>query len=217
MSLAPNKQFDWEYIQEGVCPIGVDEAGRGPIAGPVVSCAVQVDSEIYTSDDYAAVYDSKSISAKLRQEIFNQASQDPRIQYSLSIISHSIIDQINIYQATIQSMSEAISKLEANANSIILTDGLALNFNEKLTTKVIKGDQKSFAIALASIFAKETRDLLMCEMAAQYPGYGFDKHKGYPTKSHKQALIELGPCTIHRKTYAPVKEALTMSTQSSSS
>lgn len=213
MSLAPNKQFDWNYIHEGICPIGVDEAGRGPIAGPVVSCAVQVDLEIYMTADYAAVYDSKSISAKLRQEIFNKASQDPRIQYSISIISHSIIDKINIYQATIRSMSEAISKLSANSSSIILTDGLALSFNDKLTTKVIKGDQKSFAIALASIFAKETRDILMCNIAAQYPGYGFEKHKGYPTKNHKQALIELGPCTIHRKTFAPVKAALTLSTE----
>lgn len=206
MPLSSNKAFDLNYFRSEEPPIGVDEVGRGPIAGPVLSCAVQVDPKVYFSSDYSSVYDSKGLTPRVRREIYEKAIRDPRIKYSIELLDHEVIDEINIYQATVRSMQKAIEKLYISKSVIILTDGLSLVFEGESTVKVIKGDQKSFVIALASIIAKESRDKLMVEYSQVFPQYGFESHKGYPTKKHKNALLEHGPCKIHRKSFAPVKE-----------
>ena len=180
---------------------GVDEVGRGPLAGPVVACAVIMPKDFYIE----GVTDSKKVSLKKRNE-YEKIILENAIAFSIAFIDEKIIDEINIYEASRKAMIEAIDNLKVKPD-IVLVDAMPLNIDIE-TESIIKGDEKSFTIACASIVAKQARDRFMDELAIKYPEYGFEKHKGYPTKLHKEALKKYGVLDIHRKTYKPVQEVL---------
>jgi|688.fasta_scaffold28305_7 ribonuclease HII len=177
---------------------GIDEAGRGPLAGPVVAAACMIPEDVYIS----GVNDSKKLLPEKRQEIFAVLVNDPRIIYGIGIIPHEEIDKINIYRATILAMLQAIEQLSQRPD-YLLVDGLKLPHPTIPAQKIIQGDAKSQSIAAASILAKVTRDELMCNFHQQWPVYGFDKHKGYATPQHLEAIDQHGLCPIHRKSFAP--------------
>ena len=181
---------------------GVDEAGRGPLAGPVVACACIIPYGVF----FPLVNDSKQLSPKLREELFLELTSHPKVEYGIGIVSHEEIDRINIARATEKAMLEACSKL-ASSPDLLLVDGVKLPHPTVPHKKIIKGDTLSHSIAAASILAKVTRDRIMVELDTLFPGYGFKSHKGYGTEAHLKALSELGPCAIHRKSFAPVVQA----------
>ncbi len=180
---------------------GVDEAGRGPLAGPVVAGACILRDFDFTCE----INDSKRLSAKKRERAYKEILQKAIV--GVGIIDEKIIDEINIYQATLRAMEMAIANLDIPPDYVIV-DG-----RMKLVTKcpvkcIVKGDCKSISIAAASIIAKVTRDSLMLKYDEEYPQYGFARHKGYGTRLHKEALKKFGPSSIHRYSYQPVREAL---------
>ncbi len=197
------RQIENALEQQGIRHIaGVDEAGRGPLAGPVVSAAVVLPLG-YESDE---IRDSKALTAKKRKKLYSVIQQDA-LSFGVGICDHEEIDRINIFQASLLSMKRAVGELCVPWD-FLLIDGkfiLDLDSDKKACQQaVVKGDAKSISIAAASIVAKVTRDSIMENMDALYPEYGFAKHKGYPTKAHKQALAQHGPCKIHRKTFRGV-------------
>ena len=175
---------------------GIDEAGRGPLAGPVVACACIIPPNILIS----GIDDSKKLLPQKREEIFKQLVQDPRIIYSIGSIDAEEIDRINISQATIQAMLLAISGLETQPD-YLLVDGLKLPHPKIPSEKIIKGDTLSQSIAAASIIAKVTRDRMMMEFDRKWPEYGFSSNKGYGTAKHLKALQQYGPTSIHRLSF----------------
>jgi ribonuclease HII len=181
---------------------GVDEVGRGPLAGPVVAAAVILNPD----DEIEGLNDSKKLSQKKRMQLFEEIKKRA-LAYSYAFVSEKIIDEINIYQASKKAMIEAIKKLNMKPE-YVLSDAMPLKEIDIPHIAIIKGDTLSATIAAASIVAKETRDSYMIEMDKLYPGYNFKKHKGYPTKEHLEALKKLGVCEIHRKTYKPIKKIL---------
>lgn len=194
--------FELKYIKQGYKHIaGCDEAGRGPMAGPLVCASVILNPD----DPIDSLYDSKALNEKTRNALYEQIIKRA-ITYKVVFLSPDDVDSLNCYQASKKGMIDAVRGLALQAD-FILTDAMPLGeaYNHE---SIIKGDQKSASIAAASILAKVERDRYMIESAKTYPGYGFERHKGYPTKYHKQKLIELGACAIHRKTYQPVKDIL---------
>jgi ribonuclease HII len=192
-------KFEKEARQQGISVIaGIDEAGRGPLAGPVVAAACIIPEGIFIQ----GVNDSKLLTPQKRYALFEHITSDNRIQYGIGIVSHKEIDQINIYQATIQAMLEAVAKLVCEPE-ILFIDGLDLPHPKIPRKKIIQGDSKSHSIAAASVIAKETRDRLMVEEHQKWPQYGFDKHKGYGTEEHLKAIEKHGPCPIHRMSFSP--------------
>ena len=188
------KEFDREYkIYGTIC--GIDEAGRGPLCGPVVAAAVILP------DEYNILYinDSKKLSETKREEVYKEIDKYA-VAYGVGIVSPERIDEINILQATYEAMRTAIHKLSVTPD-ILLNDAVTIPMVDIKQVPIIKGDAKSQSIAAASIVAKVTRDHLMEEYDKLYPEYGFAKHKGYGTKQHTQALLEYGACPIHRKTF----------------
>jgi ribonuclease HII len=177
---------------------GVDEAGRGPLAGPVVAAAVILNRDT----DIQGLDDSKKLSPKKREELY------PKIQtmaHGVGVVSSEVIDKINILQATRMAMKLAVEKLLITPN-ILLIDG-----NQKIESTIeqwaiVKGDSKSISIAAASVLAKVTRDHIMAKYHNEYPQYEFSRHKGYGTKRHRYLIAEYGPCPIHRKTFRGVSE-----------
>lgn len=188
---------------------GVDEAGRGPLAGPVVAGAIILPPH-FPPSQYAQLNDSKKLTPAVRDELFTRLTGD--FQYGVGVVDAATIDAINIRQASWRAMQLAVanlqSRLMASAIDYVLIDGLGYGPGPWNYEAIVKGDSKSFSIAAASIIAKVTRDRLMESHDREYPGYGFAKHKGYGTAMHLNALQTLGPCTIHRKTFAPVKNCL---------
>lgn len=182
------------------CVVGVDEAGRGPLAGPVVAAACFLPEQLFLM----GMDDSKVLSATRREELFSLMEQDSRVVFSVGIVEPDVIDQINILQATIQAMLQAVAGL-AVASDFLLVDGLQLPHPELPVQKVVKGDRLSQSIAAASVVAKVTRDRMMKDLDAKYPQYGFSKHKGYGTAQHRAALEMHGPCPAHRKSFEPVR------------
>lgn len=180
---------------------GCDEAGRGPLAGPVVAAAVIFDKN-YTNDE---IDDSKKLSDKKRRKLFQEIKENA-IAYEITIISPEKIDEINIYEASRLAMFESVKRLQVKPD-YILTDAMPLKNITIPQENIIKGDAKALSIAAASILAKVTRDDIMIELDRQYPQYGFAKHKGYPTKEHLSALQKYGPIEgVYRYSYGPVKE-----------
>lgn len=179
--------------------LGMDEAGRGPIAGPLVVAGVIFDKGY----ENPLIDDSKKLSEKKREMLYHQIRKDA-LWYQIRFVSEEKIDELNIYAATQQAM-EAIVK-DACA-SFVLSDAMPLHIKLPFEA-VIKGDQKSISIAAASILAKVSRDHYMKNLDKQYPGYGFSKHKGYPTKAHLEALDVLGIRSCFRKSYGPVHKKL---------
>lgn len=180
---------DYEYI------CGIDEVGRGPLAGPVVACAVILPKDC----DILYLNDSKKVSEKKREllydEILNKA-----VAVGIGIESNELIDEINILQATYSAMRQAINKLSVKPD-ILLNDAVTIPLVDIKQVPIIKGDAKSASIAAASIVAKVTRDRMMVKLDEKYPGYGFKNHKGYGTAAHIAAIKELGPTEIHRKSF----------------
>ena len=174
---------------------GIDEAGRGPLAGPVTAGAVILPKDC----QILYLNDSKKLSEKRREELFTEI-KEKAVAWCVKTASPARIDEINILQATYEAMREAIAGLGV-VPQLLLNDAVNIPQVEILQVPIIKGDAKSVSTAAASILAKVTRDHMMAEYDAIYPGYGFGKHKGYGTAAHIQALKELGPCPIHRRTF----------------
>lgn len=181
---------------------GVDEVGRGPLAGPVVSAAVILDSSL----EIDGLDDSKKLSEKKRLEL-SRKIKESAIAWNLASASIKEIDSLNILQASLLSMKRAVEGLKIIPEKVIC-DG---NYKPDISIEceaIIKGDSSVKSIMAASIIAKVTRDELMKDLDKIYPAYGFKKHKGYPTKFHLDALKLLGPCKIHRLSFKPVKESI---------
>ena len=188
------KEFEREYEGFGlIC--GIDEAGRGPLAGPVVAGAAILPA------DCTILYlnDSQKLSEKRREELFLEI-QEKAVAWSTGMASPERIDEINILNATYEAMREAIEGLSVQPQ-VLLNDAVTIPDIALRQVPIIKGDAKSVSIAAASILAKVTRDHMMAEYAKLYPEYGFEKHKGYGTAAHIAALREFGPCPIHRKSF----------------
>lgn len=179
--------------------IGIDEAGRGPLAGPLVVAGVVFPKD-YISEE---IYDSKQLTEKKREQLYEVIIRDA-LYYDVVIVEVETIEKLNILEATRWGMSEIAKK--ANVD-IVLTDALKLDINKEVVD-IVKGDQKSISIAAASILAKVTRDRIMCQMDEKYPEYNFKNNKGYPTKQHFKALEKYGITEIHRKNYKPVIKAM---------
>ena len=186
--------YEREYGVYGLIA-GVDEAGRGPLAGPVVAAAVILppDTDIFYLND------SKKVPEKRRELLFDEI-REKAVSYGIGIVGEARIDEINILQATYEAMRQAIASLQP-APGILLNDAVKIPEVETAQVPIIHGDAKSVSIAAASILAKVTRDRIMREMDERYPGYGFAKHKGYGTAEHMEAIRTLGPCPIHRRTF----------------
>ncbi len=186
---------------------GIDEAGRGPLAGPVVSAAVILPHDFLCK----GIDDSKKLSEKKRDELFPRI-MEKAIAVSTGIASHHEIDKINILRASLLSMKRAVENLSTCPGSpvpdFLLIDGKFTLDMEIPQSAIIKGDSKSISIAAASIIAKVTRDAVMKDLHDLYPAYDFIRHKGYPTKDHKKALLKHGPCPVHRLTFRGVKEVV---------
>ncbi|HEY7751939.1 MAG TPA: ribonuclease HII [Ignavibacteriaceae bacterium] len=190
------KKFDNSFLNDKIKFIaGTDEAGRGPLAGPVVAAAVIYSPETFIE----GVNDSKVLSEIQREKLFNEIVSKS-VSYSVSVISPEIIDEINILNASLLAMKDAVSQLEVTPD-LVLIDGNK-RFDSEIPVKtIIKGDSKSFCIASASILAKVTRDRLMKKLSEDYPMYLWEKNKGYPTKKHREIIRQIGPSPLHRKTF----------------
>lgn len=189
-------EFEKKHSAEGYKRIcGVDEAGRGPLAGPVCAAAVILPEEV----DIPGLNDSKKLTDKKRRELFPIICEKA-VAYGIAFSDHNEVDSINILQATYLAMERAIAKLPVKPDFALIDGNRAKDFGIPLET-IVGGDGRSASIAAASILAKVTRDDYMLEMADQYPEYGFAVHKGYGTKAHYAALAENGPCPIHRLTF----------------
>ena len=190
----------WEIEEaltaQGVTAIcGVDEAGRGPLAGPVCAAAVILPDHL----EIPGLNDSKKLTDKKRRELF-PIIQEQAIAYGIAFASEQEIDEMNILQATFLAMQRAIDQLEGKANFALIDGNREKDFGLPVMT-VVKGDSRSANIAAASVLAKVTRDAYMEELAKEYPQYGFEIHKGYGTKAHYAALTEHGACPAHRATF----------------
>lgn len=186
------KYADFKYI------CGIDEVGRGPLAGPVVACAVILPKEAY----YRYLNDSKKVTEKRREKLYDEITNEA-VAYSLGVVSPQIIDEINILQATYKAMQEAISGLSIKPDKI-LVDAVHIPDISIPQVSIVKGDAKSVSIAAASIIAKVYRDRMMADYDKLYPEYCFAKNKGYGTKAHMEALRTIGISPIHRKTFVHI-------------
>jgi ribonuclease HII len=201
----PDFSFEQTAIAQGLIPCGVDEAGRGPWAGPVVAAAVVLDP----CNIPAGLNDSKKLTEAKREALFDPIMQSARV--GVGIASAALIDEINILQATYRAMQDAVFALGSHTNFALVDGNRAPPFSIRVQT-IIEGDGKCLSIAAASIIAKVTRDRMMHQLHQQFPDYGFAKHKGYGTAFHMAALQRMGPCAAHRKTFKPIA-ALTISGQ----
>jgi len=189
-------------IERGLIYCGVDEAGAGPLCGDVVAAAVILDPD----QPIPELTDSKKLSEKKRERLFDEI-REKAVDYCIASASVEEIDSINILNARMLAMTRAVSGLTVPCDHALI-DGNRLPDLSMPANALIKGDARVAAISAASVLAKVQRDRDMVQMDKEYPGYGFAKHKGYGTKAHLEALEELGPCAIHRRTYAPVKRLL---------
>ena len=187
-------EFENKYA-EFTCICGIDEAGRGPLAGPVVAGAVVLDP----AEEILYLNDSKKLSAAKRDELYD-IIMEKAISASVGIVDHQVIDEINILQATYQAMRQAVAGLSVSPD-ILLNDAVTIPGLPMKQVAIVKGDARSKSIAAASIIAKVTRDRIMTEYDKQYPEYGFAGHKGYGAAAHIEAIKKYGPSPIHRKTF----------------
>jgi len=202
-----NLSYELKLRDQGFTHIaGVDEAGRGPLAGPVVAAAVIFDFQEIPAE-LSAVADSKKLSANKRAD-FAKIIMERAAGWGIGICNHETIDRINILQASFLAMKKALSLLKTKPNIILVDGKLPLPNYSSPQQAIIDGDNLIFSIAAASILAKVTRDAIMEQMHGLYPQYFFNKHKGYGTKLHLDALKLYGPCEIHRKSFRPVKQLL---------
>lgn len=187
---------------------GLDEAGRGALAGPVVAAAVILPLQSQTAlAEFAHVNDSKQLSAKKRETFYARITQHA-LTYGIGVINANVIDEIGIIPATKLAMKTAVSQLTPLAEYLLIDGRIRLKDLNLPQQSIIKGDSKSISIAAASILAKVTRDRLMVEQDSHYPEYCFAQHKGYGTQLHRDHIEKLGPCPIHRHTFAPIRKPI---------
>ncbi len=206
---APDRfEFERALWQSGFALVaGVDEVGRGPLAGPVVAAAVILPKawlQTGLPSDLDGLNDSKQLTAAQRERYFAALTARAEIQFAIARVDSGIVDQINILQATHRAMNDALDQLPAPPQHV-LVDGPRVKSLRWPQTPLIKGDARSYSIAAASVLAKVTRDRLMLDFDQQWPAYGFAGHKGYGTAQHLAALAAHGPCPIHRRSFAPLK------------
>lgn len=210
--ILPNFEIEKNYSGKSVA--GIDEAGRGPIAGPVVAGIAYIKIDQYEDTDILKVNDSKKLSSKKRKALFDILLK--KIKFGVGVVDHKIIDEINILQATKLAMFRAYEDFASKYDvkiEVAIVDG---NFNPfaafdegpKEVLTVVKGDQKSISIACASIIAKEWRDDMMMKLHEKFPYYGWDKNMGYPTKLHIEKINERGITEHHRRSFAPVRKVM---------
>ncbi len=191
---------------------GVDEAGRGPLAGPVVAAALVFERSFLEAEQYGLLHgitDSKCLSEPQREEWFSMLTGHPMVHSSVGCATVEEIDRINILCATHLAMVRALKEISP-VPDCALVDGLPVPGLPCESIPIVRGDSRSLSIAAASIIAKVTRDRLMVALDAVYPQYGFACHKGYGTKAHLEALLEHGPCPEHRRSFRPVREVVRM-------
>lgn len=182
---------------------GIDEAGRGPLAGPVVAAAVVLPEKFR----HGTLRDSKQLTHKQREEIYGELTTNSRVAWAAEVVDSTEIDRINILRATHEAMRRAVRKLTDQPEHVLI-DGLPVPHFPLPHTAIVDGDCFSYSIAAASVIAKVTRDRIMVEMDSLHPGYEFSQHKGYGTALHLERLKTHGPCPIHRRTFLPVQQAL---------
>ncbi len=184
----------------------MDEAGRGPLAGPVVAAAVAFEREpLGNGEAFPGLTDSKALTEKKREIFFEKLTTCPFVHTAFAVIGPDEIDSINILQATWKAMAAALSGLDRMPD-LALVDGNPVRGLPCRSKSIVKGDAKSLSIAAASVIAKVTRDRMMIELDIRYPEYGFARHKGYGTKKHLEAIRRHGPLECHRKTFRPISE-----------
>ena len=196
------------YFDKGYQLIGgLDEAGRGPLAGPVVAACVVVGPDFRIDHpDLELIADSKKLTPKKREYLFH-IIKEKALAVEIGVVNNGTIDKINILQASFLAMRRAIKKLPLEPDYIILDGGFKIPKLKTPQSAIVRGDATVWTIAAASIIAKVSRDWMMTEIAKQYPQYQFAKHKGYGTKDHMELLKKYGPCPLHRFSFSPVKEA----------
>ena len=196
----PDLEYEKRFTDLGIV-IGVDEAGRGPLAGPVSVGAAIIPPDF----KHPLINDSKKLSEKKREALYDELSENPDIKWSVCLVESKEVDEVNVLKATHLGMARAVKRLGVKVG-MCLIDGLPVPNFPYPHEGIVIGDSKSLSIATASIFAKVTRDRIMRKAAVRFPGYGFEKHKGYGTKVHLEALRSLGPCEIHRRSFQPVAQ-----------
>ena len=200
--------FEGELWRQGLSFVaGVDEAGCGPLAGPVVAAAVVFPCswrENGLPGQLRGLNDSKQLTADQRETFYSTLTSHPELRYAIASSDEEMIDRINIRQAAWRAMNLALDQLQPRPQHV-LVDGLRIKWLPYPQTALVAGDCKSYSIAAASVLAKVTRDRKMIELDRQYPGYGFAGHKGYATPEHFAAIQTLGPCPIHRRSFAPFR------------
>jgi len=189
--------YELDLRQKGYFAIaGIDEAGRGPLAGPVVAAACILPPY------YKLLFlnDSKKLSVAKRESLFSKITEDKTVVFGIGVVSEKRIDEINILQATFEAMQQAVGELALNPDYLLI-DGTQVPVFSCPAQAIVKGDSLSISIAAASVIAKVTRDRWMVKQALQYPEYGFEKHKGYPTKDHREMIRKYGISPLHRKSF----------------
>lgn len=208
-------QFERQAWENGAVRLaGVDEAGRGPLAGPVVAAALVFDRAFVESEQYGFlqfINDSKSLSPSQRDTSYVLLTGSSFCVIGVGVADVSEIDSLNILRATHLAMARALESLSPLPD-FALVDGLPVPGLPCRSQAIVRGDSRSLSIAAASIIAKVSRDRMMLELDSQYPGYEFARHKGYGTQIHMEALLKLGPCPAHRRSFRPVREAMRLRT-----
>lgn len=197
-----------ELWEKGISLVaGVDEAGCGPLAGPVVAAAVIFPSAWLKTglpSKFRGLNDSKQLTADEREKFCERLRADVEIRFAVAVVDVETIDRINIRQAAWRGMHQALDQLQPRAGHV-LVDGMKISWLPYPQTPLVQGDARSYSIAAASVLAKVARDRIMCELDQHFPGYGFAAHKGYSTPQHFAAIQKLGPCAAHRKSFSPLK------------
>ncbi len=203
----PDLSLESEVHDRGIQFVaGVDEAGRGPLAGPVVAAAVILSPNLTGSEPWLQLLDDSKKLSQARRERAAEAVHQHALAVGVGIVSPEDIDQMGIGRAALSAMLRAVAQLPFEPGHLLL-DFIYVRECPYTYDTIVKGDSRSYSIAAASNVAKVTRDRLMVEAEETYPGYNFARHKGYPTKAHFERLNELGPCPIHRRSFAPVAQA----------
>ena len=203
----PDLSLELALLDQGVRPIaGADEAGRGPLAGPVVAAAVVLPPELTGCEDWLRLLDdSKRLTASRRQQAF-EAVQEHALSWAVAAVDSAEIDRIGVGVAALRAMMMAVDSLSVRPAHLLL-DYIPVRHCAYSYDAIVKGDSRSYSIAAASNVAKVTRDRIMGDYEREFPGYGFGRHKGYATALHLERLREIGPCDIHRRSFAPVAQS----------
>lgn len=205
--MAPTFEYENKLIGLNFSRIcGVDEVGRGPLAGPVVAAAVIIGIELMKDlGKFKGINDSKKMTEKSREKWYEVLTKCGKVKWGIGIVSEKIIDKINILEATKVAMIEAVKKLELQPDFLLIDGNFTLDIPDLNQKAIPQGDGKAISISAASVIAKVTRDRMMQEFHEKYPEYGFDAHKGYGTALHCEMIRKFGPCAIHRRSFEPIK------------